>query len=118
MGEVKEMPGKAVAVPFKDAFPSQYWELEGYKRKIDEIEQVKEENRWIASVIASFFIIAFITFGWQMNHSDTCYDWQGRDGKMYRSCDAVSQGGVAIMSGIFWPVYWAGKVALLVTKWP
>lgn len=59
-------------------------------------------RHWVALALV-YATVGFRTFGWRYNH-DTANGWEGQ-----RQLQAM-------MSCIFWPIYWAGDVAIRVAK--
>lgn len=69
--------------------------------------------RKILSCIAAYVVVGLLTFGYNINHSklpDDCTTlcaWEQNNINMS-----------AVVSGVGWPVYWAGTAAIWVTRWP
>lgn len=79
-------------------------------------------RRRISAAIA-YVIAAFLCFGWAWNHpSDTqrkCLDTATYN-KHIHWCDvdlAKRVSGTVIV-GVVWPIWVAGSLAIVVTKWP
>lgn len=60
-----------------------------------------ESDKIVGWAIIGYILIAFLNGGYYYNH---------------RADDRYSRGPESVFSGAFWPVYWAGRVAIKVTK--
>jgi hypothetical protein len=69
-------------------------------------------------ILLAYLVGGFGTFGYTWNHSkgvDKC--WLDKDGKQSTNCftDNGDRTMGAIASGVFWPVYWGGTIAIKAT---
>lgn len=58
-------------------------------------------GKTVASIVAVYFVGAFLTGGYYFNH---------------RCGDSVLCDMQSISTGMFWPVYWSGRASIEVTK--
>ncbi len=73
---------------------------------------MKREDRIFLSIAAAYVIAGLLTFGWTYNHSGPA------EGYTFTAGAENNRQMMALLQGILWPIYGAGRVALLVTRWP
>jgi hypothetical protein len=72
------------------------------------ILQVREHIDWGWALLIVWLVGAFLTFGWEFNRHEC--GWQSEAAcQSDRALDSIAKGWA-------WPLYWAGRAAIEVTK--
>jgi hypothetical protein len=85
--------------------------------------KLTKTDRRIIQCVGTYVLVGFLMFGWLVNHTE-CRKVYKHDGTVL-SEHCESRNANAAAAGVFWPiaplivvVYYAGQLAIAVTKWP
>lgn len=72
-------------------------------------------RKWVG-LVAAYFIVGMVSFGWVFNHSEPeIHCWRADPTDCF---ETQKRAGQAVLAGMFWPIVWSGAIALTVTRWP